>query len=695
MTKQARLSVDVGGTFTDIVLEGSHGRRSMKVLTTPAEPEKAVIEGITAILDATDTGIVELGMFVHGTTLATNAILERKGASMALITTQGFRDVIEIGTESRYDQYELALKRPDPLVERPRRYCIPERMDARGNCVLALDEQAIRETALRLVADGVESVAVCFLHSYLNPAHEDRCRDIFAEVAPEIMVSLSYEVCPEIREYERASTTIVNAYVQPLMSNYLERLDLWLQKAGFRGYFCLMTSSGGLCSVDAARRFPVRLVESGPAGGAIFASLVAGRSDERRVIAFDMGGTTAKVSLISDFEAHMARDFEIDRAARFLKGSGLPIRIPVIEMIEIGAGGGSIATIDDLGRLRVGPRSASSVPGPACYDRGGTEPTVTDADAVIGLVDPATFSGGAVKLDIDKASRAIAERIGAQLNIAAPLAAHGLYEVVCENMASAARVHAAERGATLEKFSMVAFGGAAPLHAARVAEKIGIERIIIPANAGVGSAVGFLSAPLSFQTTRSHYMILGEGGFESAEAVLAEMTGEIRALIEPGAHGRQLIEKRCAYMRYIGQGHEIAVDLPSGTLTKGSAATLRSAYESAYLKLYKRVIPDARIEVLAWSVTISTEQDTPCPVAKSHPRRKRTSPNTRAIYDGGRGEEIRVPFHLRDDLEPSDMVPGPALIGEQETTVYIPAAFDAWIDNLGSIVLQRKPNRAS
>ena len=549
MTEQTRLAVDVGGTFTDFALDAGGQRRTLKLLTTPDEPEKAVIDGILWVLAEAGIDIGKVDALVHGTTLATNAVLERKGAETALIATKGFRDIIDIGTEGRYDQYDLALKRPEPLVTRRRRLTVPERIDARGNCVFDLDEQAVRDVGQQLLEDGVTSVAVSFLHAYVNPGHEIRSREILAEVAPEIAVSLSHEICPEIREYERTSTTIANAYVQPLMSSYLARLDSWLKNAGFRGFFCLMTSSGGLCSVDSARRFPVRLVESGPAGGAIFASLIARKSDESQAIAFDMGGTTAKVSLLSDFEAQMARDFEVDRAARFLKGSGLPIRIPVIEMIEIGTGGGSIAAMDDLQRLRVGPRSASSVPGPVCYNRGGTEPTVTDADAVVGLIDPETFSGGAVKLDIDKARRAMKERIGDPMNLEASAAAHGVYEVVCENMASAARVHAVERGATLENFTMIAFGGAAPLHAARVAEKIGIERVIIPANAGVGSAIGFLAAPLAFQTTRSHRIILDDGDFSKASAILKEMGTEIRALIEPGADGRPLTEKRLADMR--------------------------------------------------------------------------------------------------------------------------------------------------
>ena len=692
MIEQTRLAVDVGGTFTDIVLEAAGRRRTLKVLTTPDEPEKAVIKGITRILEKAEISIESVDAFVHGTTLATNAILERRGASTALITTQGFRDVIEIGTESRYDQYELALKRPEPLIARPRRFTVPERMDARGNCQLSLDEQAVRNVGQHLLDVGAASVAVSFLHSYMNPKHEILCRDILSEVAPQIAVSLSHEICPEIREYERTSTTIANAYVQPLISNYLARLDSWLQQAGFKGFFCLMTSSGGLCSVDSARRFPVRLVESGPAGGAIFATLVARQSDEQRVIAFDMGGTTAKVSLLSDFEAHMARDFEVDRAARFLKGSGLPIRIPVIEMIEIGAGGGSIAAMDELNRLRVGPRSASSVPGPVCYDRGGTEPTVTDADAVIGLIDPETFSGGTVTLNIDRARDAMQERIGIPLNLDASAAAHGIYEVVCENMASAARVHAAERGATLEKFSMIAFGGAAPLHAARVAEKIGIDRIIIPANAGVGSAIGFLAAPLAFQTTRSHHIILDDGDFVRAQEILTEMTTEIRSLIEPGAGKKPLIERRLAYMRYVGQGHEIPVEIPPGELTSKSVGILRAAYETAYLALYKRVIPDARVEILAWSVTVSTVQEQKHAIARNRPEQERAPSAMRAIYDSTQNSERMVPFHHRNDLNASDMIRGPALIGETETTIFVPATFDAWIDNLGSIVLQRKPN---
>src|ERR1700761_5852730 len=563
---EARLAVDIGGTFTDIVLEVGGDRRTRKVLTTPARPEQAVLDGMRLILADAGAHARDIDVFIHGTTLATNAIIERRGATTALIATEGFRDVLDIGTESRYDQYDLAIDKPKPLVPRSLRFTVPERVDAHGGVRLPLDEAAVRALVPKLRAQEVESIAFAFIHAYANPAHEQRAASILQAEMRDIRVTLSSAVCPEIREYERPSAAVPNAYVQPLIDGYLGRMAEALQVQQFRGAIYLVTSGGGVTSIETARRFPVRLLESGPAGGAIFASQIAASLGESKVLSFDMGGTTAKICLIEKYQPETSRVFEVDRAARFLKGSGLPVRIPVIEMVEIGAGGGSIARVDAMKRVTVGPESASSEPGPACYGRGGEHPAVTDADVALGKIDPDGFAGGTIKLKADLSRRALWRDIGEPLGMSAETAAYAVQEIVCENMASAARVHAVERGAVVAQHTLIAFGGAAPLHAARVAERIGAARVIVPSNAGVGSAVGFLAAPIAYELVRSRHIRLDDFDGKTVSDLLHEIAGEARALVEPGAAGTPVRERRTAFMRYVGQGHEITVELPNRRL---------------------------------------------------------------------------------------------------------------------------------
>lgn len=689
-----RLSADVGGTFTDVVLEQAGNRWTTKVLTTPAAPEEGVLNGIGKILAIADKTLPEVTAFVHGTTLATNAIIERRGAKTALIGTDGFRDILEIGTESRYDQYELALVRPQPLVDRPLRHTVRGRMDARGNELAALDEAQLAEIAEALKVQGVTSVAVALMHSYMNATHEKRVRDLLEAAVPGLYVSLSCEVCPEIREYERTSTTVANAYVKPLMDGYLGRMEARLAEMGFVGILSLITSGGGLTSVATAREFPVRLVESGPAGGAVFASQIAARLGEPQVIAFDMGGTTAKVSLIEEYDSESSRVFEVDRAARFLKGSGLPLRIPVIEMVEIGAGGGSLARIDALKRVTVGPESASSVPGPACYGNGGTQPAVTDADVALGLIDPAAFAGGSMPLRDDLSRAALLEHVGAPIGLSAEMAAYAVYEMVCENMASAARAHTVETGMVASDHTVIATGGAAPLHAARVAEKIGAPRVIVPANAGVGSAVGFLAAPVSYEVVRSQYMRLDGFDAPTATAMLNEVSAEIRAWVEPAAHGAEIIETRTAYMRYVGQGHEIPVILPNRDLTEADVAVMRAAYERTYEEMFNRAIPAADIEIMAWSVSCSTPPVRPDQIEAVEDSGRTLEGETVQVFDGRSESWIAVPRYHRSALIPGDRLPGPAIIVEDETTSYVTASFDVHIDAAGSIVMDRKTSAA-
>ena len=562
----ARLAVDIGGTFTDLALEHDGRRSTIKVLTTPSAPEQGVMAGVRDILQASGVAASEVGIVIHGTTLATNAVIERKGARTALLTTQGFRDVIAMGNESRYDQYDLNIILPEPLVPRHLRLPIPERLDNEGNVLLPLDIAAVRGLVPTLRREQVESIAVGLLHAFVNPAHERRVRDILAEELPDIPVSLSSEVSPEMREWERFSTTVANAYVQPLMARYLRELADGLRGFGVAGPMFLMLSGGGLTTIDTACRFPIRLLESGPAGGAIFSATIARQCGIANVLSFDMGGTTAKICLIDDGRPQTARAFEIARVGRFRKGSGLPLRIPVIEMVEIGAGGGSIAHVDTMGRIAVGPESAGADPGPACYGRGGTEPAVTDANLTLGRYDPARFAGGTMRLDAAAAHDALAARVGGKLGLTTEMAALGVIEMVDENMANAARVHAIESGKTYEGRTLIAFGGGGPVHACRVAEKLGIRHVLVPSGAGVGSAIGFLRAPVGYEVVRSLYQRFSTFDVVAVNTLLADMEAEAMAVVAQGSFGAPTTQSRIAYMRYVGQGHEIPVPLPSHPL---------------------------------------------------------------------------------------------------------------------------------
>ena len=685
-----RIGVDVGGTFTDVALEGPGGLTTAKCLTTPEAPEAGVVEGLSAaIADAgIDPGDVDL--LIHGTTLATNTIIERKGAVSALVTTAGFRDILETGYESRYDQYDLYLDKRPPLVPRRLRFVVPERISAAGKVLRSLEEDAVRALVPALERQRVRSVAVGFLHSYANPAHELRVREILSECLPELHVTLSSEVCPEIREYDRLSTACANAYVQPLMTRYLRRLGAVLREQGIDCPVFLMSSGGGLMTLETGTRFPIRLVESGPAGGAVLAGRIAAECDLARVVAFDMGGTTAKICLIDGFTPDTVRGFEVDRAARFLKGSGLPLRIPVIEMIEIGAGGGSVARVDDLGRIAVGPRSAGADPGPACYGRGGEDATVTDADLVLGRIDADRFAGGTMALEPAAANLAVAQAVAGPLDLTAPVAACGISEVVDERMANAARVHAIERGRSIGDHTLIAFGGAAPLHAARLAEKLAIERIVVPTHAGVGSAIGFLRAPVAYEVVRSHYMRLKRFDCAGANRVLAALGDEARRIVSVGAPGQPLRERCSAHMRYAGQGHEIVVPLPQRELTDDDAETLRSAFDDEYRTVFARTIPRADIEILSWQVQVSTEPEPPARAFQVARRAVDGAVSVRELRDPVTGAAFPVPVHRRENLAPGDCLPGPCLVVEDQTATCVSAAFDVHVNALGYLVLERR-----
>ncbi|MBX6372603.1 MAG: hydantoinase/oxoprolinase family protein [Acetobacteraceae bacterium] len=691
MAESIRLAVDVGGTFTDLVLETPDGTHSHKLLTTPDAPERAVLEGARAILAAARCPPGAVSLVVHGTTLATNALIERKGARTALVTTEGFRDSLEIAYEHRFEQYDLYMERPEPLVPRRLRLGVPERVAADGEVLRSLDEAALRATAAMLRAERIEAVAICFLHSFTNDAHERRAAAILAEELPGVALSLSCEVAPEIREYERTSTTVANAYVLPLMSGYLGRLESGLREAGIAAPLLLMMSSGGVTTVETARRFPVRLVESGPAGGAILAQAVAAENGLRRVVAFDMGGTTAKLTLIDDYDFQRARSFEVARAYRFIQGSGLPVRIPVIELVEIGAGGGSIARVDELGRIQVGPDSAGSVPGPACYGRGGEAPTVTDADAVLGRLDPGRFAGGSIPLLLDRAQAALERDVGAALRSDAVTAAAGVAEIVDETMASAARVHAVEHGKDTAERTLIAFGGAAPLHAARLAQKLGMRRVVVPVGAGVGSAYGFLRAPIAYEVVRTRHMRLDAFDAAMLNALFAGMRAEAEAVVRLGATPDEpLREVRTAFMRYRGQGHEIAVPLPPHEFgPSDDAADLLARFEAAYTVLFGRTIPRLEVEALTWTLALSTERPLPPRAPEPDGAPAPAPAGHRPVFDPAAAVREEAAVFERAALAPGVRLDGPALIVEDQTTTVVPRGWSARVNARSQIVLER------
>ena len=685
-----RLAVDIGGTFTDIAIEAGSRSWGRKVLTTPAAPERAVLEGVGQAVAEAGLAPAEFGLLIHGTTLATNAIIERKGARTALIVTEGFRDSVEMAYENRFEQYDIGIEKPEPLVARWLRWPVRERLSAKGDVLIPLDEASVLALVPRLRELEIESVAIGLIHSYANPAHERRCGELLAEACPGLSITLSSEVSPEIREYERLSTACANAYVQPLMAGYLGRLDQGLKEAGFRCPLLLMMSGGGLTTVETARRFPIRLVESGPAGGAILASGVAQACGLDAVLSFDMGGTTAKICLIDDGRPQTARVFEVDRRHRFAKGSGLPLRIPVIEMVEIGAGGGSIAQVDAMRRIAVGPESAGADPGPACYGRGGTRATVTDADLALGRIAPEGFAGGAVTLAPAAAGTALAEAVGRPLGLEGPLAAFAVSEVVDENMANAARVHAVERGKELGGRTLIAFGGAAPLHAARLAEKLGIDRVLVPAGAGVGSAIGFLRAPIAYEVVKSRYMRLAAFDHDGANRLLEEMAEEARAIVAQGAPGAALEESRLAYMRYVGQGHEIDVPVPAGRLVAADGGALMTAYEERYARLYGRAIPNMDVEILTWAVTVAAPSAPTQRVPDPPPAPAPLPIGRRQVFEPTAEAAIEFPVYARDQLVAGVRLSGPCLVAEAQTTTVVSPAFELRVDGLGDLILERR-----
>ncbi|MFK7818690.1 MAG: hydantoinase/oxoprolinase family protein, partial [Planctomycetaceae bacterium] len=677
MTRRYRVGADIGGTFTDLIVVNSDtGEFAIgKTLTTPDDPSRAVETAIAETL--ADFGVEpnQIEHLIHGTTLVTNAMIERKGATTALMTTAGFRDSIEIGKETRYDLYDLMIEQPRPIVPRYLRFDVPQRTLADGTTNTNLDESYVQRLAAELAEKGIEAVAVCFLHSFTNPADERRVRELINEVAPKLRVSLSSDVVPEIREFERASTTIANVYVQELVERYLRRLEQRLASMGFAGSFYLMLSSGGIATVDTTIRFPVRLLESGPAAGALAATQYGIACGHRDLISFDMGGTTAKICVIDDGKPLIAHEFEVDRIYRFKKGSGLPIKLPVIELIEIGTGGGSIARVDSLGLLKVGPDSAGAAPGPICYGRGGEEPTVTDANLILGYLDPSYFLGGKMSLDVASARNQIDKKIAQPLGMSVEEAAWGIHQIANENMANAARVHALERGKDPRRFPLFAFGGGGPVQAYRIALSLGSPQLIAPLGAGVMSTVGFLSAPLAFDFVRSWTTTLDDMNWGRANELLGAMQAEGEELLTASeVEVADIVHDRKVDMRFVGQGHEIAVSLPQGALDTETESQLRTEFDSVYRELYERSGPPVPIEITNWRVVSSG----PKPNVSLNVRKSTTIESADAALKGTRSAWFpessgftQTPVYDRYQLSPGITFAGPAIVEERESTVIV------------------------
>jgi N-methylhydantoinase A len=680
-----RLAADIGGTFTDLALSLPDRLETAKHLTTSDAPERGVLDGVRELIARTGINPRDIKAMIHGTTLATNALIERRGARTALIVTQGLRDSVEMAQENRFAQYDISQNRPAPLVPRHLRWEVLERLNWRGEVLTPLDMDTVKALLPQIESDGIESLAIGLIHAYANGDHEQRIAEVFQTAYPNLSISLSSEVCPEVREYERQSTTCANAYVQPVMDGYLGRLRAGLNDMGVGCDLLMMSSGGTLMGLDAARRYPIRLVESGPAGGAILAAQIAQEESLDRVISFDMGGTTAKICLIDDAQPLTSRSFEVARAYRFMRGSGLPVRIPVIEMVEIGAGGGSLAQVDQLGRITVGPRSAGSEPGPACYGRGGTHPAVTDADLLLGKLDAESFAGGTFKLDTNSAVAAMREHVGEPLSLEPHDAALGVLEVVDENMASAARMHAVEWGSQVDGRVIIAFGGAAPLHAARLAQKLGIESIVVPSGAGVGSAIGFLRAPVAYEVVRSRYALLSNLVPGIVKSVVDEMRIEALELVRVAEPDAELTEKRLAYMRYAGQGHEIAVSVDESS----DGEALRDAFEASYTKLFGRTIPNLDIEVLSWTLSLSAPSVENNWAAPALPAGRPEPNGTRRLLDADTGQWTEAPVFSRHDISPQHRVEGPALVEEDQTTTVVPAGFSVSASQKGHLLIQR------
>jgi N-methylhydantoinase A len=693
-----RLGCDIGGTFTDFVLVNDETGEFLinKCLTTPGDPSDAVEQGIRQMLERKPGFMPEIEEVIHGTTLVINAIIERKGAKAGLITTKGFRDVLELGRELRYDAYDIFAEYPLPLVPRSLRHEVAERVTSDGRVIKALEVQQVQQVLASLLASGIESLAVCLINSYENPVHERMIKEIVNQEAPELSLSTSFEVLPQIREYERTCTTVTNAYVKPITAKYLAKLSSRLESLGFKAKLFIMLSSGGITSVETARQFPVRIIESGPTA-AVIASQHFGRMFEiKDMFCFDMGGTTAKSCLIQKGQAGLVSTFEVGRVQRFKKGSGLPIQVPVVDLMEIGAGGGSIAKMSKMGLLQVGPESAGADPGPACYGRGGENPTVTDADLVLGYLDPEYFLGGTMPLDKSVAEKAIEDKVANPLGTSAVEAAFGIHDLINETMAAAAKTHIAEKGGNPKIVTISAFGGAGPVHAYGLAKKIGAPRILVPPLAGVGSALGFFTAPVAFDLTRSHRVALNGADFNEIENLFNELEAEGTGILQQAGKDENIIFERTLMMRFVGQGAETDLPIEKKPFIQWEKTQIRELFDEAYKKLYGRTYPDTPVEFVTFKVRASLPQ-----------REFRISPLQKAAgktADCIKGErpafsllhKVYIPFTVYDRIKllPGAIMDGPAIIEEKESTIVIGEDAQASVDDYGFIWVElRTENR--
>ena len=686
---QYRLGCDIGGTFTDFVLvNGDTGEFQInKCLTTPGDPSDAVEQGILELLEREPGFMPKIDEIIHGTTLVINAIIERKGAKTGLITTKGFRDVLELGREIRYDAYDIFAEYPLPLVPRSLRFEVTERITSDGRVIQDLEEKDVQKVLSELLELGIESLAVCLLNSYENPVHEKKIQDMVKQLAPDLSLSTSFEVLPQIREYERTCTTATNAYVKPITARYLAKLSSRLETLGFNGKLFIMLSSGGITSVETAQQFPVRIIESGPTA-AVIASQHYGRMFQiKDIFCFDMGGTTAKSCLIQKGHAGLVSTFEVGRVQRFKKGSGLPIQVPVVDLMEIGAGGGSIAKMSKMGLLQVGPESAGADPGPACYGRGGGNPTVTDADLLLGYLDPDYFLGGTMPLDREASEKAMAAKVAGPLGTSVEEAAFGIHDLINETMAAAAKTHIAEKGGNPNIVTISAFGGAGPVHAYGLAKKIGAPRILVPPLAGVGSALGFFTAPVAFDLTRSHRVALDDANLTEIERLFQELEKEGAAILQQAGKDQSIVFERTLMMRFVGQGAETDLSIERKPFDQWEKNQIRGFFDDAYKKLYGRTYPETPVEFVTFKLRASlpSREFRIPPLRQSTGKLADCTKGQRSAFSLVSKEYIPFTVYDRVKLFPGAVMPGPAIIEERESTIIVGEDANASVDEFGFV----------
>jgi N-methylhydantoinase A len=693
--KYYRLGCDIGGTFTDFVLlnDRTGEIKTGKCLTTPGDPSDAVEEGIRALEATTPEFVGQLDELIHGTTLVINSIIERKGARTGLITTKGFRDVLEIGREIRYAPYDVFAEFPKPLIPRRYRIEVDERVRSDGTVLKALDPENARAAVRTLLGMGVESIAVCLLNSFENPAHELILEEIIGREAPGISISISYRVLPQIKEYERTSTTVTNAYVKPLTGRYLSKLADRLASIGFKGKLFIMLSSGGVTSVETAAEFPVRIIESGPTAAVIAGQYYGSHFNIPEMFCFDMGGTTAKSCLIQKGVAGVVPTFEVGRVQRFMKGSGLTIQVPVVDLMEIGAGGGSIAKVSKMGTLQVGPESSGAAPGPICYGRGGTDPCVTDADLLLGYLDENYFLGGEMKLDKEGARRGVEEKIAKRLDVSFIQAIWGIHDLINETMAAAAKTHIAEKGGNPKIVTISAFGGAGPVHAYGLAKKLGAPRMLIPPNAGVGSALGFFTAPRAFDLLRSHKVALNVAAFSDIETIFRGLEGDAGTILKKEAADDTIRYERSVDMRFVGQGSEINVPISRADFSTIEKSDVRRSFDDVYEKLYGRTYPDSEVEFINFKVRASLpERLLQLPrLTNSQGQAINTAiKGQRPAYSPIAREFIPYTVYDRYRLFPGASFQGPAIIEERESTLIVGEDGHVTTDEFGFLWIDLK-----